>query len=358
MDQKRFPRDTSPLEDFRLPPGLVNILERLKQWGTGKLGWLILVIVLLVWLASGLYMVGPGERGVVLLFGKVITQTDPGLRYRLPWPIQAHNVVDIARVRRAEVGFRTVAEGPTSATQPVFEESLMLTGDENIVDVQLFVQYLVQDPVKYLFRTRNPEEVLRASTEVALRGVVGQNTIDYTMTEGRVVVQEKAKSYLQNLLDTYQTGLLVTEARLLVVDPPREVRDAFHDVVRAWEDRERLMREAEGYREDVVPKARGEAAEMLRKAEAYKEQRVIRSQGNAARFLKLLEEYQKAKEVTRDRLYLESIERILPATQNFILDTGGEKGRGVLPILPLRELIPPTTPEKAKETLPIENEGR
>jgi membrane protease subunit HflK len=230
----------------------------------------------------------------------------------------------------------------------------MLTGDENIVDVQLFVQYLVQDPVKYLFRARHPEEILGASAEVALRGVVGQNTIDHTMTEGRVAVQGEVKSYLQNLLDAYQTGLLVTEARLLVVDPPREVRDAFHDVVRAWEDRERLIKEAEGYREDVVPKARGEAAEMLQQAEAYKEQRVIRAQGDAARFLKLLKEYQKAKGITRDRLYLESIERILPTTQKFILETGGEKGGGVLPLLPLRELTPPAAPESS----PTERKGR
>jgi membrane protease subunit HflK len=234
----------------------------------------------------------------------------------------------------------------------------MLTGDENIVDVQLFVQYLVQDPVKYLFRSRNPEGILHTSAEVALRGVVGQNTIDYTMTEGRVAVQAEVKVYLQNLLDIYQTGLLITEARMLVVDAPREVRDAFHDVVRAREDRERLIKESEGYLADVVPKARGEASEMLRKAEAYKEQRVIRAQGDADRFLKVLKEYQKAKVVTRDRLYLESIERILPATQKFILETGGQKGGGVLPILPLRELTPAVASEKGKETSPTEREGR
>jgi membrane protease subunit HflK len=346
MDQRHNPRDTFPLEDFKLPPGLEKFLEGLKQWGTGKLSWIILAIVLVIWLASGIYKVGPGERGVVRLFGKVVAQTGPGLRYRLPWPIQAHNVVDIARVRRAEIGFRTVTQGPTTVTQPVPVESLMLTGDENIVDIQLFVQYLVQDPVKYLFRSRNPERILRASAEVALRGVVGQNTIDYTMTEGRVIVQEKVKTYLQSLLDLYQTGLLVTEARMLVVDPPQAVRDAFHDVVRAWEDRARLIKEAEGYREDVLPKARGEAAEMIRQAEAYKEQRIIRAQGDAAKFLKVLKEYKKAKVVTRDRLYLEKIEKILPTMEKFILETGGEKGGGVLPLLPLRGLLAPTASQK------------
>lgn len=221
----------------------------------------------------------------------------------------------------------------------------MLTGDENMVEVQLFVQYRIQDPVQFLFHARNPEQILHTSTEVALRSAVGQNTIDYTMTDGRFEVQEQAKSHLQSLLDAYQTGLLVTEARLLVVDPPEEVRDAFHDVVRALEDRDRLVKESEGYREDVVPKARGEAAQMVQQAEAYKAQRVIRAQGDAEKFLKILTEYQKAKEVTRDRLYLESVERIMPTMEKFILNAG-ESG-GVVPILPLKDLLSPPTSGEA-----------
>jgi len=228
----------------------------------------------------------------------------------------------------------------------------MLTGDENIVDVHLFIQYLIQDPVKFLFHIRDPERALHASAEVALRAAVGENTIDYTMTEGRVEVQDRVKRQLQGLLDLYGTGLLVTEARLLVVDPPREVREAFHDVVRAWEDRERLIREAEGYREDVVPKARGEAAQMVRAAEAYREQRLIRAQGDATRFLKVLEEYRKAEEVTRDRLYLETIDRVLPNTQKFILDAGGDRG-GVLPLLPLRDFVSPPGKPEAKTEPPL-----
>ena len=310
-----------------------------RRWGRGRVAGLVLAVVLLLWLASGLYMVGPGERGVVLLFGGVWAQTEPGLHYRLPWPIQSHNVVDIARVRRAEIGFRT----ERGATRAMPWESLMLTGDENIVDVHLFVQYLVQDPVKFLFRARNPELVLETSAEVALRGAVGQNTIDYTMTEGRVEVQDGVKSYLQRLLYLSGSGLLVTESRLLMVDPPKEVKDAFHDVVRAWEDRERLIKEAEGYREEVLPKARGEAAQMVRAAEAYREQRLIRAQGDATRFLKILEEYRKAEAVTRERLYLETIDQVLPKTEMFILDAGGD--RGVLPLLPLKGFVPP--PAKA-----------
>jgi modulator of FtsH protease HflK len=332
MDWERHRKKNSPPEEIQVV--LAQAQKRIREWGTGKVTGLAILILLGLWLLSGFYVVGPGERGVVRLFGQVTAQTEPGLRYRLPWPIQAHNVVDVAQVRRAEIGFRTVA-GRTSA---VPQESLMLTGDENIVDVQLFVQYLAHDPVLFLFGARDPEVALRASAEVALRSVVGQNTIDYTMTEGRVDVQERVKVYLQELLDAYSTGLLVTESRLLVVDPPREVRDSFHDVVRAWEDRERLIKEADGYREDILPKARGEAFQMVREAEAYREQRVIRAEGDSARFLEFLEEYEKAKDVTRDRLYLESMERVLPQTQIAIMDGGNDGTSNVLPFLPLRPL--------------------
>jgi len=311
--------------------------------------WLMLLAVLLLWLASGIYVVGPGERGIERLFGRVMSQTEPGLRYRLPWPVQSHDVVDTARVRRTEIGFRTERGTP----RPVPGEALMLTGDENIVDVQLIVQYLVQDPVKFLFGARDPERALLASVEVALRAAVGQNTIDRTMTEGRVEVQDRVKKSLQELLDLYNTGLLATEVRLLTVDPPREVREAFHDVVRAWENREQLIKEAEGYREEVIPKARGEAVQMLRAAEAYREQRLIRAQGDASRFLKQLEEYRKAEIVTRDRLYLEMVDRVLPATEKIILD-GGDRG-GVLPLLPLKGFgLAPAKPAAPAEAAPAE----
>ena len=192
----------------------------------------------------------------------------------------SHIVVDTSTVRQAEIGYR--ADRGRGGSVP--SESLMLTGDENIVEVQLFVQYMVQDPVKFLFGAEQPETALRASAEIALRGVVGENTIDYTMTEGRDEIQKKVESYLQKLMDNYDTGLLITQARLLVVDPPGQVKEAFHDVVRAWEDRERVMTEAQGFREDVVPKARGQAQQEIREAEAYKAQRVIRAQGRCAAF--------------------------------------------------------------------------
>jgi membrane protease subunit HflK len=316
------------------------------RWGPRRLVIAALALVALLWLVSGFYIVGPGERGVELLFGRVSGQTEPGLRYRLPAPIQQHRVVDIASVRRAEIGFR--ANG--GSTRSVPNESHMLTGDENIVDVQLFVQYLVHDPVQFLFRARHPEMALQSSAEVALRAAVGENTIDNTMTEGRVGVQDRVKKQLQALLDLYETGLMATEVRLLVVDPPREVKEAFHDVVRAWEDRERLIKEAEGYAEGVVPKARGEAVEMLRAAEGYREQRLIRARGDADRFVRVHREYLKAEAVTRDRLYLEMVDRVLPKTRTVVLDSRGE-GSGVVPLLPLGDFFPE---RKATNTKPGE----
>ncbi|MFH0959381.1 MAG: FtsH protease activity modulator HflK [Pseudomonadota bacterium] len=294
----------------------------MKGWGL----WAVIVVVLCLYLASGLYVVGPGEKGVVLLFGKEHSITDPGLRFRLPKPFMNQIVVDVSKVRRAEIGFRS--DGTRTRSVPA--ESLMLTGDENIVDVQLFVQYMVQDPIKFLFGAEAPENTLRASAEVALRGVVGENTIDYTMTKGRMEIQKKVEVYLQKLLDDYNTGLLVTQARLLVVDPPAQVQEAFHDVVRAWEDRERLIKEADGYSEDIIPKARGLAQQEIRQAEAFKAERVIRARGDAQRFSLVLSAYSQAPEVTRERLYLESIEKFFPPTRKIV--TQGNNSN-VLPLL-------------------------
>lgn len=302
----------------------------LLKRGPKKTIWTVLVILLLLWAATGIYTVGPGEQGVVRQFGKVVSRTAPGLRYRIPWPIQKVDVVDLSTVRRIEIGFRT------GRTKLVSAEALMLTGDENIVRVNFFVQYRILDPVKYLFNVKNPETVLQSTAEVALRSIVGQNSIDHTMTEGRVEVQEAVQNYIQTLLDYYETGLVLVDARLLTVDPPEQVKDAFHEVVRAWEDRERLVQEAEGYREDLVPRARGEAEAVIHEAEAYKEQRTLRAQGDVAMFLSVLEEYEKAKGVTKERLYLEAIMEFLPEAKRYIIDEAA--GNGVLPLLPLSDL--------------------
>lgn len=328
MDQFRPRQDRNPVQEIQQGVRDVKALvdRFIKGWGS----WLIGLIFVALYLLSGFFIVGPGEKGVVLLFGKVHAIVEPGLRYRLPKPFMSHVIVDIAKVRRAEIGFRT--DGGRTRSVPA--ESLMLTGDENIVDVQLFVQYMVQDPVKFLFGAQAPDNALKVSAEVALRGVVGENTIDYTMTTGRMEIQKKVEIYLQKLLDTYHTGLLVTQARLLVVDPPAQVQEAFHDVVRAWEDRERLIKEAEGFREDVLPKARGQAQQEIRQAEAFKAQRVIRAQGDAERFTKVLEAYQKAPNVTRERIYLEGAEHFLQPSKKFLMERGDSRA---VPLLPLSQ---------------------
>jgi modulator of FtsH protease HflK len=337
MDQFK-PRD-EPFSVRELRKGVEDFKGMIERHTRGKGIWLIVLLLVAGYLASGFYVVGTGQKGVVLLFGQVRSQTDPGLRYALPPPFMKALVVDVAAVRRAEVGLRS--EGRRSRAVPA--ESLMLTGDENIVDVQLFVQYVVKDPVKFLFGAYEPETALRASAEVALRGVVGQNTIDYTMTKGRPEIEERVSAYLQRLLDTYNTGLQVTQARLLVVDPPSQVQEAFHDVVRAWEDRERLIREAEGYREDILPKARGEAKQEINQAEGYKAQRVIRAKGDAERFERVYTEYKKAPEVTRERLYLEAAEKYLPDTRKIVMESGKTP---VLPVLPLGQVLEPAAAPK------------
>jgi modulator of FtsH protease HflK len=317
-------------------------------------------LLLLVWLASGIYIVNPGERGVVRLFGREFDQTSPGLRYRLPWPIQAVDIVNVQAVRRAEIGFRTSGGQATR----IANEALMLTGDENIVDLQLTVQYRVRDPSLYLFRLRDPEATLAAATEVAIRSVVGNTTIDDILTVGRAQAQEQALGYLQTLMDDYQSGLLITEVKLQVVDPPDQVKDAFNEVVRAREDRERQQNEAQAYREDVVPKARGEANQITRAAEAYREERVLQAQGDVARFGAVLEAYRQGKDVTRERLYLETVERVLAKVRKVVID--GPVANNVLPYLPITELSrgaqqpasPQAAPQPASSPQPLPQQGQ
>jgi membrane protease subunit HflK len=209
----------------------------------------------------------------------------------------------------------------------------MLTGDENIVEAQIVVQYRVADPSKYLFRLREPEAALLAATEVALRSTVGSMTIDQVMIEERAKVQADARLFIQRLMDAYESGLVITEVKLQAADPPDAVRDAFHDVVRAREDKEKLINQARGYQADILPKARGEAEKILREAEGYQQQRVLLAQGEAARFLSVLAEYEKARDVTRDRLHLETVEKILPDIDKVII--GGDVNQRLLPLLPL-----------------------
>ncbi len=284
---------------------------------------LALLLLLLVGLA-GLYKVDPGARAVVLRFGVENRRTEPGLRYALPL-IEKVYVVDVEEIRRVEIGFNG---------KDVLPEALMLTGDENIVEVRMVVQYRVSDPGNYLFRIAEPEITLRAAAEVAIRTVVGQRRIDDVMTKGRAQVQSDTIALLQKLMDEYQSGIEITEVKLDNVDAPNEVKDAFNAVTRAREEREKLINQAQGYAADKVPRARGDAEKALREAEAYKEQRILHARGDAARFEDVRAEYEKAKVVTRTRMHLETLERVLSKVEKKTLVDGEIASRGV-PLLPI-----------------------
>lgn len=290
-----------------------------------RLGPILLVVLVVAVAALGLYQVGPGEVGIVRTWGAVTARTDAGLHFRIPI-VQQVDVVNVENIRRIEVGVR----GDKSQRN----EAQMLTGDENIVEAQMIVQYRISDPEKYLFRLRNPEDTLHASAEVALRSVVGRTSIDDVITTGRGRVQSEARQWLQKLMDMYQSGLSVTEVKLQAVDPPDEVKEAFHDVVRAREEREQLINQARGYQEDVIPKAKGQARAIEREAEAYREQRVLRANGDADKFNAMLAEYSKAEQVTRRRLYLETMERMLSDIDKKIV-VDQSIARSALPLLPL-----------------------
>lgn len=306
--------------------------------------WLIGILIA-AWLISGFYVVNPGEIGIIRRFGKEVRKAQPGLNFRIPWPVDNVNIVNTERIRSIEIGFRST-QGYAQKNQRPVSDSLMLTGDENIVDAQMIVQYQVRDPSKFLFRLRNPEETLHIASEVALRSIIGQTTIDDALTVGRTKIQSDTQVFLQRLMDDYQSGILVTEVKLQVVDPPVQVKDAFHEVVRAREDRERLINQALGYQEDLIPRARGQAQKILREAEAYNAERVLKAQGDAARFLELYEEYQNAKRVTRDRLYLESINRVLPQSEKIVVDPG--INATLLPLIPMTSGI--SSPNETADT--------
>jgi len=423
--RNRFDEDDAP--DLRVVVGQYkDVVSKRLRW----LGPLLGGIALLLLALTGVYSVNPGEVGVVRTFGKETGQSQPGLHFRVPI-VQQVDIVDLAKIRRAEVGFRSTNNG----TKRIDSEALMLTGDENIIEAQMIVQYQVHDPSKYLFKLNDPEISLHIAAEIALRGVVGQMRITSgiedlapssnprlnhgsattapeppdagptegpdegaegggageaaeggagpapqegealdgekkddapgknaepkgdpgdlppvpdvaadervtydpetdILTKGRERAQIKTKQLLQELMDLYESGLRITEVKLQVVDAPDEVKDAFHDVVRAREEREQTINKALGYREDLIPKARGEAQKIIRAAEAYKRERVLRAEGEADRFVSILEEYKKAKGVTRERLHLETMERILGRVpKKVFIDKGVAKN--ALPFLPL-----------------------
>jgi modulator of FtsH protease HflK len=313
-----------------------DILSKVRGRVGKTLSWGIVGLVVLAWVASGVYVVQASEQGVVRTLGSYTGTASPGFNYHLPWPIQEVDVIDVQNIRRAEIGFRSGARaGSEQAGQRVLEEALMLTRDENIVEVGLLVQYRVKDAAEYVFNVQDPEQVLATSAEVALRSAVGQMPIDSVITERRADVQDNTRTFLTQLLDDYRSGIQVTDVRLQVADAPDQVRDSFHEVVRAREDKERTVNEAQAYREDVLPKARGESKKIVEEATAFREERLRLARGDSERFLAILTEYQLAPDVTRERMYLEAVEKVLGTVDKFVIDGGA--GGNVLPFLPLTD---------------------
>lgn len=317
------------------PPDLDELLRKLSGrfggvfggrsgagGGAGKgssvgLGLLIGIIVI-VWLASGFYIVGAGEAGVVLRFGAYQYATGPGPHWHIPYPIESREIVNVTEIRFAQ------------------HKATMLTQDENIVDVELAAQYLVKSPEDYVFQVRLPEVSLSQAMESAVREVIGKSEMDYILAEGRAQIAEDTTQLMQGILDAYRTGLLVTSVNLQQAQPPEEVQDAFADAIKAREDEVRFRNEAEAYKNAIIPQARGEAARIEQEANAYQERVTANAEGDAARFLKLKAEYEKAPQVTRERLYLDALESVLSKSGKVMIDV--KQGANLL-YLPLDKLI-------------------
>jgi len=276
----------------------------------------VVLAALAIWLLTGTFMVGPDEVGVVRTFGEHTRVAQSGLNWHFPVPIETVNTPKVTEVKRVEIGFRTLRNGQYRTVE---KESLMLTGDENIVDAEMIVQYKIKDPVAYLFNIVEPELTVREAAEASLRTVVGRNKIDETLTTGKFTIQEETKFQLQSILDLYESGIHVVAVQLQDVSPPKEVIGAFKDVASAKEDKNRMVNQAEGYRNDIIPKARGEAEAMIRDAEGFRESRIKRAEGDAEKFTTILKEYQKAKSITEIRLYLETMEKVLPGIEKIII---------------------------------------
>jgi len=290
---------------------------------------IVILVLLGLWLLSGIYIVEPDEAGVVQRFGAYVATTGPGPHYHLPFPFESVKTPKVSQVRRVEVGFRSTfaRDGSPLQTRPVNEESLMLTRDENIVDVQFIVQYQISNPVDYLFKIEHPDGTVKSAAEAAMREIIGNSEIDSVLTAGKVKVQGDTKVLLQSMLNRYDCGIDVVAVQLQDVHPPREVIDAFKDVSSAREDKVRFVNEAEAYANDIVPKARGRAAAILNEAAAYTGQVVRLAKGEADRFSALCAEYVKAKDATRERLYIEGMESILsnPNLEKIIMSDAAAK---------------------------------
>lgn len=326
------------------PPDVEEALRRaqdkLKSFmpgkgGSGKGIILVGLAVVGLWFASGFYRVQPDEQGVQLLFGKFVSETTPGLNYWFPSPIGTVYTPNVTRVNTTQIGYRG-GEG-TSTKRDVPSESLMLTGDQNVIDIDFDIQWQIKSAANYLFNIRDPEGTIKIAAESSLREIVGQSDLEAALVSGRQDIENQTQNLLQSILDSYGAGILVTQTKLLDSDPPQEVIDAFNDVQRAKQDQERAVNEANTYKNDIVPRAKGEAEKRTAAANAYKEQVTKEAEGEAARFLSVYETYKTNKDVTTQRLFLERMEDVLSRSNKIIIDNEAG-GNGVVPYLPLNEL--------------------
>jgi len=301
--------------------------------GGGNLVGLLIGVLALVWVASGFYIVDTGQRGVVLRFGQYVETTEPGPRWHLPWPIESREVVNVDQVRTVEIGYRN------NVKSKVLKESLMLTDDENIIDLQFAVQYILKDPVEFLFVNRAPEDTVLQVAETAMREIVGKSKMDFVLYEGRADIAARAKVLMQQILDRYKTGISISQVTLQNIQPPEQVQAAFDDAVKAGQDRERLKNEAEAYSNDVVPRARGLASRLKEEAEGYKQSVIANAEGEASRFSQILAEYQKAPQVTRQRLYLDTMQTVMNNTSKILVDQKGGNSLLYLPLDKLQQIV-------------------
>ena len=323
---------------FNIDKLLIDFLSKIKRiffsgGPDNKKSFLSAALVLLViWLISGFYKVNANEQGVVLRFGEWVRTTVPGLHYHLPYPIEVAKTPKVTKVNKTEIGFRIFKE----SRRLLPEESLMLTGDENIVDINFSVFWVIKDAGKFLFNLRSPERSIKSVSESVMREVIGNSRIASVLAEGRKDIEVKSIQDIQTVLDNYGSGVEITQLQLQKVDPPDQVIDSFRDVQRARADKEKAINEAIAYRNDIIPKARGEAAKIVQESEAYKKEVVARSQGDANRFNSILKSYKNNEDVTKNRIYLETLEEILQNANKVIIDT--KQGSGVIPYLPLPEI--------------------
>lgn len=315
-----------------------DAVRRYLPRGAGGKGFALIGLVLVaLWAASGFYRVDPDEQGVVLRFGAFDRTAPPGLNYHIPWPVESVTTPRVTRINRVDVGFRTAGEAGGTAVRPVpardvLEESLMLTGDENIIDIDFAVFWRIRDAGEFLFNTRNPEVTVKSAAESVMREVIGRTPIQPALTEARAQIEQEVRRGTQAIMDQYRAGVEIAQVQLQRVDPPAQVVDAFRDVQRANADRERLRNEAESYRNDIIPRARGEAERMVQEAEGFRESQVARARGEGQRFISVLTAYQAAQDVTLRRMYIETMEEILRRNPKVLVDTGLQN---IVPLLNL-----------------------